>query len=189
MTKRRSGSSRSTEARGGRARRGVALVELLLCTSTILFFLLFSIAIWVMWKQEHALIIGANRQTFTQAATFQETQLAPPMAEGSGLRPPTIIPVPVIGAAQAMAGYRTLPNRVVHGVSSGTVNATAGAFWSIGYEFLAQGTVPRSPWTWEGYPYVNTQDVFESGRVQGWFASSRDQTLNEDTRTILGLSE
>jgi hypothetical protein len=161
----------------------------LLCTSTILFFLLFSIAIWVMWKQEHFLIIGANRRTFTQAATFQESLLLPPMAEGEGLRPPTIIPVPVLGAAQAMAGYRNLPNRVVHGVSSGTVNASAGAFWNIGYDFLAQATVPRSPWTWEGHPYVNTQDAFESGRVQGWFVSSRNQTLDENTRAVLGLTE
>lgn len=185
MTNQRCASSRSTSPR----RRGVALVELLLCTSTLLFFLLFSIAIWVMWKQEHQLIIGANRQTFTQAATFQETLLTPAMPEGSGVQAPTIIPVPVIGAAQAMAGYRSLPNRVVHGVSSGQVNASAGAFWTIGYGFVAQGTVPRSPWTWEGYPYVNTQDQFESGRVQAWFAASRDQTLDQATRETLGLSE
>jgi hypothetical protein len=182
-----------------RRERGTVAVESSFCLIVLLFFLLMSPALWKMWINENAARADAESETFRLTSSFidlnQYQVLGDKILSGDPLalifgKDPESADIPELSPQPPddLQGYEDFPNKVVIGHGNKTVYYSSGWKQFRGtFDIHRYAYTLRPTWTWQGYPFVHTQDLIERGKIKDWFVEAYDETLDEDVTDKLAL--
>lgn len=173
-----------------RQARGTAMTEAMLVCIVLLFFFVLSTSLLRIWATDMSARMEAQRSTTRRASTFIDLNADRPEPEYTGYIPdPVVVQPPATGSDAPLGDYQYLPNTMQRGWAENYVNFGTG-YWLEGHlEVYRQNFIPRPTWTWEGFPYVHTQDTGETDAVQAWWLSVRDQTIDADVARALELHQ
>lgn len=177
--------------------RGTVTVEASLAMITLLFFLLMSPALWKIWANEGLVRAEAARETMRLTSTFldvnqyqvlADTLMNDPLALLNG-QEAEAAEIPDLDPPSGCEGVEDLPNKVVIGSASREVKYSDGGL--VGYKgklnIRRAAYTLRPSWTWQGYPFVHTQDLNERSDIVDWYTEAYEETLDEDTTDALAL--
>lgn len=177
--------------------RGTVTVEASLAMITLLFFLLMSPALWKIWANEGLVRAEAAQQTMRLTSTFidlnqyqvmMDTLMSDPTALLSG-QSAEAADIPDLDPPSGCEGVSDLPNKVVIGTAKREVKYSDGGL--VGFkgklDIKRAAYTLRPTWTWQGYPFVHSQDMNERSDIVDWYTEAYEETLDEDTTDALAL--
>lgn len=179
------------------------MVESVFIFMMLLFFILTYIALEKQWLYVLHAQIRAHDRTFWKSAA---TPVALPQA-GVGSIP--AIPSFISGHSDFsvhgvdsnsdlslspnppawLGGYQDFHTKPVEGWRTATVKYGNGWDYFGEYNIIRYGGSSRPSWTWLGFPFVYTQDMFERSAVVDWYTTAYDHLLPDSSVTGLGLSK
>jgi len=142
----------------------------------LLFFLLLAPALWQQWVTDHYVRAEAHRATFAKTSTFLDLSRITNILAGPKMRR---VAVPVIRqGGTELRKYSSFNNTVVLAVEEADVQYSAGLNAFRGeFTIERRASLPRPTWTWNGFPFVHSQDLRERGKIRTWYKRSLKETI------------
>ncbi|MDX2116003.1 MAG: hypothetical protein SFZ24_10365 [Planctomycetota bacterium] len=183
-------STTSAITERGRQRRGVVITEAMLVMMILALLLFIAPAMWQYWMWEHRTRAEAHRSTFAKTSTFLDLSAWDAWwSDAPDVDAPELPPFPNAFPA-GLDGFGDFPQTAVVGEAESAyrVDSPYNILERQG-TFRRYGTVLRPSWTWQGFPFVHTQDMLERGEITGWYDDGLGETLDDDVKEALGLGD
>jgi len=159
-----------------RDRRGAIAAEASLVMIVLLFFLLLAPALWRTWITDHHMRVEANREAFARTSTFLDLSLISNFFTGNAMTKSN--PQDINSGGRELAQYKNFRNTTVVGLEDRDVTYSASFGFRGQFNIERRASLPRPAWTWNGFPFVHTQDLVERGAIRTWYTKSLEESIN-----------
>ncbi len=154
----------------------------------LLFFLLLAPALWQQWVTDHYARTQAHREAFVRTSAFLDISLISNFFTGNAMDAAS--PQDISSGGSELGEYSDFRNSTVVGFGDEDVTYSAGVTNFRGqFNIERRASLPRPTWTWNGYPFVHSQDLVERGAIRSWYTNSLEVSIDSDVVDGLQLGD